>query len=59
MRWVELGPGDVAHSAAEAFLLLQAGRLQLWLNLDTGQTFEVQGTTAEVAVWWRIERRRG
>lgn len=58
MRWNELEEGDVAHSASESFVLVKQQTPQLWLCLDNGQAFEVQGSTAEVASWWRIDRKR-
>jgi hypothetical protein len=58
VRWSELEEGDVVHSGSETFVLLVKEEQALWLCLNTGSTFKTVRSNAEVASWWRIDRKR-
>lgn len=58
MRWTELEEGDVVHSASESFVLLSKGEQAVWLCLDTGHAFDTARSSAEIASWWRVDRKR-
>lgn len=58
---MDLNVGDCVSSSSSTYLLLRQGRLQRWMELDTGKVFEQTPANpfSPIAAWWTVTRAGG